>query len=86
MRRKNRLRAWLDEYKKCLKCERCGFSDFRALQFHHRERDQKEFNIADMAKQGWSVEGLRREMAKCMILCANCHMILHYVERNGAEE
>ena len=29
--RRNKLRKWLDDYKKGLTCERCGFADFRAL-------------------------------------------------------
>jgi hypothetical protein len=86
MQRRDRLRGWMDDYKKGLHCEWCGFEDFRALQFHHRDRTEKEYNVADMVKQGWSVAALRREIAKCVILCANCHLILHYEERNGAEE
>jgi hypothetical protein len=83
MRRRARLKAWLDGYKKRCRCLRCGFRDFRALEFHHRNKEDKEFNVADMVKQGWSVAAIKREIAKCIVLCANCHLIAHYEERNG---
>jgi hypothetical protein len=86
MRRRARLRTWLDEYKKGHHCVRCGFGDFRALEFHHPDRGDKENNVAEMVGEGWSVAAIQREIAKCVILCANCHLILHYEERNGADE
>lgn len=36
--RRIRQSLWLRAYKKTLRCERCDFSDYRALQFHHRNR------------------------------------------------
>jgi len=29
--RRTRLRQWLNDYKAALRCERCGFADWRAL-------------------------------------------------------
>jgi hypothetical protein len=57
-------------WKKTLQCNRCGFNDYRALQFHH-ERD-KEHNIAEMLR-----EKIKIEAEKCEVLCANCHQIHH---------
>lgn len=55
------------------KCERCGYSkSMRALSFHHRDRKTKEFTIAE--KMVWSWERLKKELDKCDLLCANCHM------------
>lgn len=57
-------------------CERCGFNDPRALTFHHRDPSTKSFPIATYAwKVSW--ERLVAEIAKCDVLCANCHMIEH---------
>ena len=67
------------EYKKTLKCERCGFSDYRALQFHHKDSN-KEGTVAVMARSH-SWDSLYEEIVKCEVLCANCHQIEHY---NGA--
>lgn len=74
-RRKERL-AELKTGKACL---HCGFDDPRALDFHHRDPDTKEFQISTKA---WQVSWARllAEVEKCDILCANCHRILHALE------
>lgn len=75
--------SWVREYKKGLCCERCGFSDYRALEFHHRNPTEKEFHIGDFAIHGGSIEKIKREIEKCNVLCANCHRIEHFIENNG---
>ena len=79
--RRKKLRRWLEEYKTTLFCERCGFDDFRALEFHHTGGKEKDFNIGDMVRLGLSVARIKEEIEKCTILCANCHRIEHYDER-----
>src|SRR5690349_1986588 len=79
--RRARIRRWLDEYKRTLSCERCGFADFRALEFHHHGFREKDFNIADMIGSGLSIAKIRSEIEKCSVLCSNCHQIEHYGER-----
>ena len=69
------LREDYIKWKKTLKCNRCGFDDHRALQFHHK-RD-KEGNIANMIHSGFSIETVKAEAEKCEVLCANCHQIHH---------
>ncbi|MBV9852275.1 MAG: hypothetical protein JO250_21620 [Armatimonadetes bacterium] len=83
--RKRKLRAWLDVYKKGCVCEQCGYSDFRALQFHHRDSKQKEVDVASMIGQGVSLAKLKNEIAKCSTLCANCHAIEHYYRSSDVE-
>jgi len=80
-RRKN-TREWLDDYKKELACERCGFANFRALEFHHANHNEKDFNVADMIRSGSSVGTIIREIGKCEVLCSNCHQIEHYRKRH----
>ena len=79
--RRAALRLWVDEYKKTLRCERCGFADYRALVFHHHGSQQKEFNIADMIRSGLSRASIQREIGKCIVICSNCHQIEHYEKR-----
>ena len=79
--RRTALRQWLDEYKKTLRCVRCGFADYRALEFHHPEGQEKDFNVADMIRSGFSRATIQGEIAKCIVLCSNCHQIEHYDER-----
>ena len=68
------------EFKKTLSCNRCGFSDFRALQFHHL--GDKKFNISDMIGK-LSVQSLMEEINKCEVLCGNCHLIETHEERKN---
>lgn len=76
---KKRHKSLKEEYvswKKTLKCNRCGFDDYRALQFHH-DGDDKEHNIGSMIARGFSLENIKKEASKCEVLCANCHQIHH---------
>ena len=63
------------EWKSTLVCNRCGFDDPRALQFHHTN-DDKEYNISNMASS-YSLSTIKEEASKCEVLCANCHQIEH---------
>lgn len=76
-KRVHELRRRIDEYKAEHKCSRCGFSDWRALQFHHRDDEEKVTEIAVAVTRGWSWDHLMEEVAKCDLICANCHQIEH---------
>lgn len=78
-RRKN-ISNQLKEYKKTLKCENCGFDDYRALEFHH-VTNTKDFNISDAIRSRLSFNKILTEIEKCQVLCANCHRIYHYLEQ-----
>jgi hypothetical protein len=41
------------------------------LVFHHIDPDQKSFGLS--ASTSKALATLREEMAKCMLVCANCH-------------
>ena len=50
----------------------CGYNRcLRALEFHHREPDGKEFSIGGMMSMSW--ERVKRELDKCDLVCSNCH-------------
>lgn len=55
------------------KCISCGYNKcMKALHFHHRNPNEKEFNISNLLrKNGW--EKIQLELDKCDLLCANCH-------------
>src|SRR4051794_17823221 len=57
-------------------CALCGFDAYAgALQFHHRDPATKVFEVS---RQGVtrSIEPLRSEARKCVLLCANCHAMV----------
>tara|TARA_R110000751_G_scaffold23569_3_gene65076 strand:- start:4 stop:330 length:327 start_codon:yes stop_codon:yes gene_type:complete len=72
-------RSQLNEIKSNKKCEVCGFDDWRALQYHHKKREEKLMNIG--AAAGHGLEKIKKEIKKCQCICANCHQILHHEER-----
>ena len=55
------------------RCELCGYDRcVAALHFHHRDGHTKAFGLAERGYTR-SLEIVRREAAKCMLLCSNCH-------------
>lgn len=74
---RRRLKEKLVEYKGG-KCEICGYNKcISALEFHHLDPLQKEFNINGDYK---SIERAKKEVDKCILVCANCHREIHYEE------
>lgn len=73
-----KMQDWLENYKKTLACERCGENDHRCLEFHHRNPDDKLFEVSSKAGKGYGVETILKEIAKCDVVCANCHRKLTY--------
>lgn len=75
-------KAALYEYVQDIKsrqcCADCGQQHPATLQFHHLNSDIKEFNISDAVRMGTSPEKIKAEIDKCIVLCANCHIIRHY--------
>jgi hypothetical protein len=70
-------RKWLIEYKKTLKCVRCGENHPATLTFHHKKGADKIFEIGNAIVLGVSLKRLITEIGKCEVLCANCHAKEH---------
>jgi hypothetical protein len=83
MEYRNDIRDWFLEYKKTLKCERCGDSRWYVLIFHHKNPQEKEFEMSNFTKLGKSKRDVLNEIKKCLVLCHNCHVELHYIEKNN---
>ena len=59
-------------------CQKCGWS-FEVIDvydFHHLDPNEKEHKIAGMFGR-YSWEKIKKELDKCIMLCANCHRIEH---------
>jgi hypothetical protein len=61
-------------------CELCGFDDLRALEWHHRDPNEREFTVSQYS---YGRDKLDKEVAKCDLICANCHAIAHRGASNG---
>lgn len=58
-------------------CLLCGYDKCTAaLEFHHVDPSQKEFQI----NKRWSMtnEAIKKEIDKCVLLCSNCHREVHW--------
>ncbi len=78
IRRRHMLRQWMREYKSGLVCARCGQDHPATLHFHHLDPANKEYSISQMLSRHWGLDKIKAEIAKCIVLCANCHSIEHW--------
>jgi hypothetical protein len=77
--RKERVAAWRRSAKQRLleeaggRCRLCGYDRYAgALEFHHLDPEEKSFGLSVRGITR-SLEALRAEARKCVLLCSNCH-------------
>jgi hypothetical protein len=59
------------------KCNRCGYDKCDwAFEFHHLDSDEKDFGISAYSTLSW--DKIKKELDKCILVCANCHREIHY--------
>lgn len=76
---RKKIKEWAIKYKGG-QCENCGYNKcYEALDFHHRDKTQKDFCISDRnLTLHW--DEIKKELDKCSLLCANCHREEHSKE------
>ena len=72
--------AWVREFKLRYGCALCPERHIACLEFHHLNPAEKDVDISQIIGH-WSMQHLEREIAKCVVLCSNCHRKLHWDER-----
>ena len=72
-----KIKLWLIEYKKTLKCEECGEDDHICLDFHHTNPDEKDMNVSALVYGSMNKQKIMNEISKCSVLCSNCHRKEH---------
>ena len=71
---RKRIKQELVDYKGG-KCQVCGYNKCNeALEFHHLNPDEKDFSLSGQHK---SIELLKKEVDKCVLLCCRCHREVH---------
>jgi hypothetical protein len=61
------------------RCTRCGYDrNYAALNWHHIDRSAKSFVLDMRTLSNRSEAEIRREVQKCVLLCANCHAEEHF--------
>lgn len=56
-------------------CVSCGETEPCALDFHHLDPSEKDYEVSHMHKL--SLKKIQNELDKCIVLCANCHRKVH---------
>ena len=80
---RQRLKKKLVDYKGG-KCEICGYDKcINALDFHHLNPNEKDFCISNYMVL--SFDKLKKEVDKCILVCANCHREIHAKENEEKE-
>ena len=75
-KRREKLKEMAIQYKGG-KCCICGYNKYQgALEFHHLNPDEKDFNIGSKGyTRSW--EEVKTELGKCILVCSNCHREIH---------
>ena len=74
--RRYRVKEELVNYKGG-KCCICGYNKYiGALEFHHLDSSIKDFGIAQNSSYR-NIDALKKEVDKCILVCANCHREIH---------
>ena len=63
------------------KCADCGLehnNNSWVFDFHHRNPQEKEWSWGERRTSNW--ENCKKEIDKCVLLCANCHRTRHHKE------
>jgi len=69
------LKEWMIELKS-QPCQDCKLSfEVCCMDFDHRDGTVKSYNVGSMFAHHYSRELIETELAKCDLVCANCHRI-----------
>lgn len=66
------------------KCCKCGYDkNIAALEFHHINPEEKEFQLDARHISNTKMEKLEKELSKCILVCSNCHKEIHHEDLTG---
>ena len=72
---KVRNMRFIREYKEYHACSVCDEGRTACLDLHHKDPTTKEFELSEGYKR--SIKAIKAELAKCIVVCANCHRVIH---------
>lgn len=77
-------KQWMNEIKSKPCCDCGGTFEVCCMDFDHKENTEKSYNIGSMFAHHYSRELIEIELAKCDLVCANCHRIRTRKRRIGS--
>lgn len=75
-RQRQQFKKRLAEIKIASGCVDCGINNHIVLDFDHI--NDKKYNVSQMVHDGFSWKAILKEIAKCQVVCANCHRLRTY--------
>lgn len=72
-------KKWI-EFKASKKCSHCGAQHAAIIDFHHVIKEEKQSVFYLASKRNYKA-AMKEAQEKCIPLCANCHRIFHWEER-----
>jgi hypothetical protein len=58
-------------------CIVCGEAEKACIDLHHLDPSTKYKSVAELVGSYYSLEKIKKEIDKCVCLCANCHRKVH---------
>lgn len=81
MERSKKIRNDVYRHKESKPCEDCGKQyPHYVMEFDH-VRGEKVANVGDLLNRNMSISGVWGEIAKCELVCANCHRLRTHMRR-----
>lgn len=80
-RNKRENRKWFAEFKATKSCIECGENHPATLDFHHVRPCKSDKKVNQLVSDGHNRIRIEKEIAKCVVLCSNCHRKHHHDER-----
>lgn len=75
---KKETKEKIDQIKLNRGCLVCGYKTFPgSLLFHHIDPTSKIQTVGNLRINGKKIITIEKEIAKCVVLCFNCHIALH---------
>jgi transcription elongation factor Elf1 len=85
-KRRPKKREFSKRYKLFCGCRRCGYDKAaNALEYHHIDPSEKDSTVSRLIAGNWGLETIKKEIRKCVVLCANCHREVHEEIEQGVE-
>lgn len=83
---RGKKRDRIDRYinsKKSMPCMDCGYTFPSECMDYDHVRGEKLFGVSQMSSRSVSMQDVADEIAKCDLVCANCHRIRHKTRVTG---
>lgn len=79
---RNIARDYVRQLKESNPCADCKLMlPWYVMDFDHLDATTKVRDIASMVQRGLALDTIKKEIAKCEIVCANCHRIRTHMRR-----